>query len=76
MAIISRLEVDMATKTVQIDTAIPVSNDKNALCLEDKTVQKYVYQAYWQIFLDSAQCRYRRIGRNPCFECQRVRKAA
>ncbi|MBA3406149.1 MAG: hypothetical protein H0U13_15950, partial [Gemmatimonadaceae bacterium] len=74
--LIARLEVDMATKAVQIDLAIPAEMGKNALCLEDKAVQRLVYQAQYEIPLDSADCSYRRIGRYPCFDCRRIRRAA
>jgi hypothetical protein len=76
MALIARLEVDMATKTVQLDLAIPACMGKNGLCLEDKSSQRFVHEAQYEIPLESAECRYRRIGRNPCFECRRLRQAA
>jgi hypothetical protein len=71
MTLISRLEVNMATKAVEIDLAIPAEMEKNALCLEDKSVQRSVNQAQMKIPLESADCRYRRIGRTPCFDCRR-----
>jgi len=74
--LIARLEVDMATKAVQIDLSIPAEMGKNGLCLEDKAVQRSVYQAQYEIPFDSADCSYRRVGRTPCFDCRRVRRAA
>ncbi len=74
--LIARLEVDMTTKAVQIDLVIPAWGNGNALCLEDKAVQRSVYQAQYEIPLDSADCSYRRIGRTPCFDCRRTRQAA
>ncbi|HEY1686477.1 MAG TPA: recombinase family protein [Tepidisphaeraceae bacterium] len=75
-ALIARLEVDMRTKIVEIEVAIPAFMDKNALCLEDKAFQSFANQAQYEILLDSAICTYRRIGRHPCFECRRTRRAA
>ena len=74
--LIAHLEVDMTTKAVAIDIAMPDWTDKNALCLEDKSVQRPVYQAQMKIPLDSAICDYRRINRHPCFDCRRSKKAA
>jgi hypothetical protein len=65
----------MATKTVQLDLAIPAGMGKNGLCLEDKSVQRFVHEAQYEIPLESAECSYRRIGRHPCFECVRRRAA-
>lgn len=76
MALIARLEVDMTTKAVKIDLAIPSWGSENALCLEDKAVQRPVIQAQMTIPLDSADCSYRRVGRHPCFNCRRTRRAA
>jgi hypothetical protein len=76
MAMIARLEVDMATKTVEIDVAIPAFMVKNAMCLEDKAFQSFINQAQFVITLDSAICSYRRVGRHPCFECRRSQRAA
>ena len=69
--LIAKLEVDMASKAVAIDIAIPDWTHENALCLEDRFVQKSVYQAQMKIPLDSAICSYRRAGRQPCFDCRR-----
>ncbi|HEY1683538.1 MAG TPA: recombinase family protein [Tepidisphaeraceae bacterium] len=74
--LISRLEVDMRTKTIEFDVAIPAFMDKKALCLEDKAFQSFSNQAQFVITLDSAICTYCRVGRHPCFECTRIRKAA
>jgi hypothetical protein len=76
MALITRLEVDMATKSIQLDLAIPMGMGKNALCLEDKFVQNFVHEAQYEIPLDSAFCSYRRVDRHPCFDCRRTRRAA
>ena len=74
--LIRRLEVDMATKAVEIDLAVPAWSNGNALCLEDKAVQGFVFQAQHEIPLDSAECGYCRIGRAPCFDCRRTQRAA
>jgi hypothetical protein len=71
MTLIDRLEVNMATKGIQITLAIPADMGANALCLEDKSVQKSVNQAQMKIPLESAECSYRRIDRTPCFDCRR-----
>jgi len=73
--LITRLEVDMATKAVEIDLAIPARMTENALCLEDKSFQRSVFQAQPLIRLESADCRYHKRGRYPCYTCQRRRAA-
>ena len=75
-SLIARLEVDMTTKAVRLELRMPFGMGKNGLCLEDKSVQRLVYQAQYEIPLDSAECRYRRVGRIPCFDCRRTRRAA
>lgn len=75
-SIIAKLVVDMATKAVAIEVAIPDWTHENALCLEDRSVQRPVHQAQMIITLDSANCSYRRVGRQPCFDCRRIKRAA
>jgi hypothetical protein len=74
--LIARLEVDMTTKAVRLELSIPSGMGENALCLDDKSVLKSVYQAQIDLALETAECSYRRIGRTPCFDCRRVRRAA
>jgi hypothetical protein len=76
MTLISRLEVDLATKSIEIDLAIPAWTSENSLCLEDISLRECIYEAQIKIPLDSAKCSYRRVADKPCFECQRIRKAA
>jgi hypothetical protein len=76
MTLIARLEVDLTTKAVEIELAIPVSTSENALCLEYKFLKEYVYQAQMKIPLGSAKCSYRRVADKPCFDCRRIKKAA
>lgn len=75
MTLIARLEIDMATKTVEIEIAIPAWTSEKTLCLDDKSFQKPVNEAQMRFTLDLAKCSYRRVGRTPCFECHRKRAA-
>jgi DNA invertase Pin-like site-specific DNA recombinase len=76
MNLIVRLEVDMATKAIRLELAIPSWADADVICLEDRYLQKPVHEAWTQIPLESAECRYRQVRRIPCFDCRRIRTAA
>jgi hypothetical protein len=75
-SLIARLEVDMTTKAVKLDLAIPSWAPKTALCLEGRSVQRDAYQAQYEIPLESADCSYVRVGRTACFNCRRSPRAA
>jgi ElaB/YqjD/DUF883 family membrane-anchored ribosome-binding protein len=75
VTMVRKMEVDMTTKAVQIELAMPDFSGQRALCLDNISVQRHVFEAQMGLRLDSAECRYRRAGRQPCFECQRRRAA-
>ena len=71
LATISRLEVDLTDKSVEIELALPSWASLNGLCLEDKSARKSVNEAPSPIRLESAKCRYALRLRKPCYSCQR-----
>jgi hypothetical protein len=73
--LISRLEVDMENKSLEIELALPRWGELPAMCLEDRFARKCIYQAPLKIPLETAFCSYKRMGRDPCYDCRRKRAA-
>jgi DNA invertase Pin-like site-specific DNA recombinase len=69
--LVSRLEVDLTDKSVEIDLALPHWDGLESMCLVATSACKSVNQAHAPIWLETADCVYSK----PCFSCQR-RKAA
>jgi DNA invertase Pin-like site-specific DNA recombinase len=69
--LVSRLEVDLTDKSVEIDLALPHWDGLESMCLVATSAYKSVNQAHAPIWLETADCVYAM----PCFSCQR-RKAA
>jgi hypothetical protein len=70
-SLIARLEVDLTDKSVEIELALPSWAKLGDLCLVDKSARKSVNEAPSNIRLESAECRYARRGRRPCYACER-----
>ncbi len=71
LAMVARLEVDLADKSVEIELAMPSWAHLNGLCLDDKSARKSVNEAPMPVRLEWAVCTYRQSGRKPCYACQR-----
>jgi ElaB/YqjD/DUF883 family membrane-anchored ribosome-binding protein len=70
-AMIGRLEVDMETKAVEIELAVPQVGRFGQISLEDRFARKSFNETNVIFRLELADCRYQRVGRHPCYQCQR-----
>jgi hypothetical protein len=76
MTMIDKLEVNMATKAIRLDLAIPMGVHVDDVSLEDKSAQKPVYEACsdFRPIMASFDCRgidRRHLRLTTCFDCLR-----